>query len=242
MKISTLYSYALRNNEHFQFQTEFKELCETFDLEILKIDSIFTEKYLPLYADLDEAIFKIIKNTITDSRIDTDMTRDSYYRGISDTVKAGLNHFDSTVVAAARRISIPFNTYGNVAQLPLNEETSAIYNLVQELRAYYFNELAILNLDQWIDELEAVNKLYEQLVKSGFEEDASKTELKVKQTRTEIDKIVRAIFTRIEALIEIGGEDAYTDFVRRLNLIINKYANILAQRQGIAAANRETSI
>lgn len=131
------------------------------------------------------------------------------------------------------------NRLRNVAQLPLNEETSAIYNLVQELRANYAAELTKLALAAWVDKLEADNKAYEELVKSSYEEDAAKTELKAKEARTAIDITVRKIFERIEALMLIEGEQNYTEFVRRLNLQIDKYDNTLAQRRGAAKAKRE---
>ena len=229
---------SFRNNEHFQFQTEFKALVQESNPVALKIDQLFTQSYLPLYSALDEAIIKIIKNTFSEARTNADAQRDSTFRGMDDTTRAGLNHFDPTVQTAAKRIRIPIETVGNVASKPLNEETSAIYNLIQELNKNYLNEIAALNLAPWLAKLDADNKLYEALVKSSYEEEAAKTELRVKKTRAEVDKAVRLIFERIEALIIIEGEAQYAELVRRLNLIVEKYANTLAQRQGSSAANK----
>ena len=88
----------------------------------------------------------------------------------------------------------------------------------------------------WVSKLKADNQAYEALVTGGYEEEAAKTELKAKETRTEIDKVVHQIIERIEALIVIEGEANYAEFVRRLNLIFDKYANTLALRKGIAKA------
>lgn len=229
----------LRNNEHFQFQTEFKALVEEFNAQTLKIETLFVQTYLPLYNDEDEALVKIVKNSFSEARSEADRQRDSIFRGLDDSVKAALNHFDPEMQAAAKRIRIPLDTFGNVAQLPLNEETSAIYNLVQELRANYAAELTKLALAAWVDKLEADNKAYEELVKSSYEEDAAKTELKAKEVRIAIDATVRKIFERIEALMLIEGEQDYTEFVRRLNMQIEKYDNTLAQRRGAAKAKKE---
>ncbi|MDR2910270.1 MAG: DUF6261 family protein [Bacteroidales bacterium] len=46
-------------------------------------------------------------------------------------------HFTESVRTAARRLQIVFDTYGNVAAKTLNEETSAITNLIQELAGTY---------------------------------------------------------------------------------------------------------
>ena len=36
-----------------------------------------------------------------------------------------------------------------------------------------------------------------------------------------------------------SGEAAYAEFVRRLNIMFDRYANTLAQRQGIAKAEKK---
>ena len=238
MKINRVDFRSLRNNEHFQCQTEFKALVTEFDAGILKIEQLFENDYLPAYAALDEAITKILKNSFTDERSDSDRQRDQTFRGTVDTLNAGLNHFDPEVQEAARKLKIVFDTFGNVAQLPLNEETSAIYNLVQEITENHAASAAKLNLTLWLAKLKADNEAYEALVTGGYEEEAAKTELRAKQTRTQIDKVVRRIIERLEALITIEGETNYAEFVRRLNLQLDRYANTLAQRRGIAAAKR----
>ena len=236
MKIKRIDFRTLRNNEHFQCQTEFKALVEDFNAATLKIEPYFSDSYIPRYNAEDEALIKIIKSSFTDERSDADRGRDQTFRGIVDTVNGALNHFDPAVQTAARRLKIVLDTYGNVAQLPLNEETSAIYNLVQDLNEKYSVEVGRVSIMPWVDKLKADNQVYEALVMGGYEEEATKTELKAKETRTEVDAVVRQIIERIEALIVIEGETGYTDFVRRLNLIFDKYANTLALRKGIAKA------
>jgi hypothetical protein len=228
-----------RNNEHFQCQTEFKALVEKFDPMTLKIEALFNLHYLPLYADEDKALIKIAKNSFSEERSEADRQRDNIFRGLDDATKAALNYFDPVVRKAAKRIRIPFDAFGNIAKLSLNEETAAIYNLLQELRTNYADEVRTIGLSLWLDQLETDNKAYEALVSSGYEEEAGKTELKIKQTRIEIDKVLRSIFERIEALILINGETGYTEFIRLLNIQLEKYDNILAQRQGIAKARKE---
>ena len=239
MKIRKLPLLHLRNNEHFQCQTEFKALVEEFNAETLNIDQLFNNNYLPAYAALDEAMTKIIKNSFTDKRGSCDYQRDKTFRGLINTLNAGRNHFDPDVRDAARRLKIVFDRFGNVAQLPLNEETSAIYNLVQEVTENHAANAAKLNIITWLNQLKADNEAYEALVTGGYEEEAAKTELKVKQTRLKIDKALRQIIEHIDALITIDGETGYTEFVRRINLQFSKYANILAQRKGIATAKKK---
>ena len=239
MKIKKLHFNQLRNNEHFQCQTEFKALLEGHTPMLIRLMPFFTDNYIPAYNAEDEALIKIVKNTHSDKRGDADRGRDQTFRGSADTVLAGLNHFDPDVQEAARRLKIVFDQFGNVAQLPLNEETSAIYNLVQEVTEKHATDAAKLGLMPWMSKLNADNQAYEALVTSSSEEEALKTEIKAKEARAEVDFRVRQFIERVEALMVVEGEAGYVEFVRRLNLIFERYANTLAQRRGIAKAKRE---
>ena len=239
MKIKKIDFRSLRNNEHFQCQTEFKALVEEFNPDTLKITPYYRINFLPNYIAEDEALIKIIKNSFSELRSDADRLRDQTFRGSVDTLNAGLKHFDPEAREAARKLKIVFDRFGNVAKLPLNEETSAIYNLVQEVRENQSGNAEKLGLMPWLDKLNADNQAYEALVTGGNEEEAAKTELKVKATRADVDTTVRQIIERIEALIVVEGEANYAEFVRRLNLIFDRYANTLAQRKGIAKAKKK---
>ena len=82
--------------------------------------------------------------------------------------------------------------------MPINEETAAIYNLLQELRDGYSAEIQKVELIPWINELEAKNNAVDILVKSRNDE----------------------------------------PFVRKLNLFIDKYNLIVAQREGKRAKKK----
>ena len=239
MKITRVPFTQMRNNEHFQAQTEIKKLIEEFDADRLKINPLFSDVYVPRYHAEDVALIKISKNSITELRSDADRTRDFTFRGTADTVNSCLYHFNPEIQEAARRVKIVFNTFGNVAQLPLSEETSAIYNLVQELFENHSVNIAKIGIVTWLNKLKADNEAYEALAKVSYEEDAAKTELKAKTTRIEVDKALRQIIERIEALIVIEGEADYAEFVRRLNLQLDKYVNTIAQRKGAAKARQK---
>lgn len=239
MKIERTNLSKLRNNEHFQCQTEFKALVEEYNAVTLKIENLFNNSYLPLYAEEDEAILKISKNTFTEARTQADQQRDNTFRGMVDMNKAALNHFHPVTVESAKRLKILFDTYGNISRLPLQEETSAIYNLLQELKGNFSNDVDVLGLRDWMNKLQMDNNAFEALTKESYDEDASKTELKVKEVRTEIDKVFRQIIERLEALMLIEGEENYLDFVRKLNVQLEKYSNTLAQREGRNAAKKE---
>ena len=238
MNIKPIDKQNLRNDEHFQFHTEMKDLVNATGAAALKIADLFTI-YQTCYANEDEALKKVIKSAITADIETADRTRDLTFSGLVGTNKAALNHFDPETSAAARRLKVLFDTFGNLAVKPLNEETSAIYNLLQELSGKYAPDMQKVGLAGWANKLEADNKAFDKLVKERNDENSDKTQLKMKETRTATDKVYADIVKRINALIIVEGEAAYSAFVNKLNGYIDKYNHLLAQRVGRNAAAKK---
>jgi len=132
MKIKGLSQSKMRNDEYFQYHTEFIELVNRAGADNLKIEPQF-ETYMPLYAQVDEALMKIMKSAYTAKIQEADKRRDKVFRGLVDKCRAAEKHFRPEAQQAAEKLKILFNTYGNLAKRPLNEQTSGVYNLVQEL-------------------------------------------------------------------------------------------------------------
>jgi DNA-binding Lrp family transcriptional regulator len=223
MKISKLDFRNLRNDAHFQFHTEFKDLVVQHNPLTLKIKPQF-DSYLPLYNRVDDALKKIVKSEFTAKIHEADKARDEIYLGMAETVAATLRHFNPNVRQSAERLKILFDTYGNVAGKPLNEETSAIYNILQELKGKYTADAATVGLTEWVAELEARNQTFEGLVKERFDETAHRTDIVLREARGKLDEAYRVIAERINALAVVEGVATYEAFIRTLNAVIAKYA------------------
>jgi len=223
MKINKIDFRNLRNDAHFQFHTEFKDLVVQHNPETLKIKPQF-DGYLPLYNRVDDALKKIVKSEFTAKIHEADKARDEIYIGMAETNTAALKHFSPQVREAASRLKILFDTYGNVANKPLNEETSAIYNILQELKGKYTADAASVGIAQWVAELENRNKTFESLVKERFDETAHRTDIVLREARGKLDDAYRIIIERLNALAVVEGEAAYEAFIRTLNAVVAKYA------------------
>ena len=92
MKITAIDNTKLRNEEHYQFQTDFKGLVEKNTPAALGIAVQFTA-YLPLYDNEGEALNVIRRSAVTDDLSDADILRDSTFRGVTDAVKAALEAY-----------------------------------------------------------------------------------------------------------------------------------------------------
>ena len=231
MKIKTIDLYNLRNDEHFQFNAEFRDAVNRFGASSLKIETQF-EVFVTLYAQEDEALKKIMKSAITAEIHAADKLRDQLFRGMVDANKAALNHFSNDVREAAKRLKIVFDTYGNLAQKPLNEQTSGVYNILQDLNGKYAGDSANTGLTDWMNELQTANETLAGLMKDRYEESAMKTDLVLKQVRTQIDAQYRLIIERIEAFVVVEGAGNYSEFIKYWNVVIEKYLTIMAQRMG----------
>lgn len=231
VKINKIYAYDLRNDAHFQFHTEFRNLVQSEGADNLKITAQF-EAWLPLYEKEDTALKKITKSAITAQIQEADKARDDIYLGMVETNTAALRHFSEEVRSAAARLKIVFDTYGDVARKPLNEQTSAVYNILQELKGKYAPDTVSVGIGSWVSELEVRNNAFADLMRERFDETASRSDIVLKEARAEVDAAYFAIRERINALVVVEGVSAYENFIRTLNAVIAKYALLTKSRGG----------
>jgi len=241
LKILALYFRRMRNDEHFQFFTYFLAIVNAVGAAKLKIQQLI-DAFISLLGQEDEALKKIMKSDLTTEINDADVKRDLLFRGMADANRSALNHFKPSVHLAARRMQIVFDTYGNVSIKPVDEETSAVYNLLKELSTNHEADMEAVGLNDWYEELYTVNRRVEQLVLDRNSEADSRTDLVLRQVRGEVEKSYRAIVRRVEALMEVEGETEgapYAAFIHELNTLIERYRLHLAQREGRAAAKKK---
>jgi hypothetical protein len=231
MKTNKINLSNLHNEEHFQFHTEFKDSLTKELAETLQISEAFAT-FLIIYLQEKEALQVIRKSANTQQLADADKDRDIIFRGLVDAIKSGQNHFDENKRAAANRLMIVLDQYGNIARKPYNEETAAINKLEVEASTNYAADVTMLNISDWFTELGSRNKKFDTLMKSRYSEEAVKTLNRMRGVRIEIDNVYRSITSRLDALMLINGTTKYEAFVRELNARVDKYNNIIAQRKG----------
>lgn len=226
----------LRNAEHFQFQTEFKAQVEKSTAQTLGIETQF-HNYQPKYAEESEAMVYISKNSQTELLSNADSYRDQIFRGLCDTVKAACNHFKPEKAEAAKKLTIVFDTYGNLASEAYNEETAKINSLVSDLQVKYAAEINLLGITDWVDELKASNAKFEDVKNNRYNEETTKTALRMKQVRAEIDKQYQGMIKLINALILVNGDSHYKSFVTEMNHRIENAKDVIAKRKGISKSH-----
>jgi hypothetical protein len=241
MKILNVKSKKLRNEEHFQFQTEFNGLVTQFTPATLGIVNEH-EAYVPLFANEGVALDVIIKSAVTSELFDADIKRDITFSGLAGAVKSAGKHFTTETKQAAGRVKLVFDHYGNVAKKPYDEETAAINSMITDLNSDYAADVATLGIAGWLTELKANNDAFDALKKSRYTEEASKTQLRMKQVRMEVDKAYNTMIERINALIIVNGAEPYAAFVNELNQRVDKYNLLVAQREGRNSKGNEPEV
>jgi len=238
MKAQSIQLERMHNDEHFQFHTEFIALLNRTGASQLKVEALF-EAYMTFYKRADAALKKILKSELTKEIQKADKRRDNAFLGLLKKHRICLKHFQPEVQQAAEKLSIPLNTYGNLARKSLNKQSSAVYNLMQELRGAYAEALFTAGLQEWADELETANNDFMDLYRKRQDETSQKPNLKLFQERKNMDKAYRQLIQHLNAHLLLEGAPLYVDFINSLNTLTNKYKTLMAQRAGKAKAKRQ---
>ena len=242
MKINKIYMYNLRNDEHFMFHNEFRDLIAKAAALRLKLETQF-DGYVILINKEDEGLKKITKSALTPKIHEEDKIRDDLYTGMTELTSAMLKNPNQSRREAAKRLKIVFDTYGNISKKTLNEQTSAVINILQELKGDYAADAQTIGLDEYVALLESHNNALETLVKERYDEAAAKTDVVIRDARQLVDAAYEDIAARINALELLEGGELYENFIRTFNAVIAKYNAIVNARQGRkhnkAAANAD---
>jgi len=243
MDTTLIYLYSLHNEEHFQFGEDLIELITRTGVSKLKIQEQF-DAFAAVHSEEDEVLEQIRKSDLTAQMDAADRARDAVFRGLADANLSALNHFRPTVADAARRVQIVLDTYGNIAKRGYAEETGAAYNLATELMQKHEEDIRLLGLDVWAEELLTRNKVVAELLRKRDTEYTGEIDVRMKDVRKQADAAYRTLTRLVEAFGLVAeaqkSEDAemYREFVRSLNKLIDRYKTILSQRRGRAAKKK----
>lgn len=239
LKIKKINLNILRNEEHYQIHSEVKGLVDKYGAAVLGIEELYA-LYLPVYAQEYEALNVIRASQHSEELADADGDRDALTRGFKNTVNGFLGHFNTEKRKAAERIQLVLDHYSDIEVKPYDQETVAIDTMLDELKGISAADIQILGLGDWVTEMENSNNAFRALMTTRYTEKASKTDLKMKQVRIDIDIAYRNIVKNLEAQITLKGEATLTPFVNELNQRIERFGNILAQRKGRSAKSDES--
>jgi hypothetical protein len=227
----------LRNEELFQYITDFKSIINEYPPESMGIAEQY-QKFLELYNNADDVLEQIRKSRYTTEIAQADVERDTTFLGFRNVVKGMQSHFNPEKRKAAINLMMVFNQYGNISKKSYSEETALIHNFLQEMRGKFAPDIETLELQEWVDMLDQNNQEFSTLILQRNEEASQKTSLKMKDLRKEIEDCYIEIIRRIEAITILQNDHTLTEVINKLNANITRYKNVMAQREGRTASQK----
>jgi hypothetical protein len=240
MKFKDLHLNNLRNPGHVQFHTDAIVIVKKYNPVTLNFESELADYELK-FDDEKKAFVLVKKSAKTEDIANADHLRDNTNKGLRGMIKANLYHFNPLKKAAAKRLKVVIDAFGDIINKEYNEATASYTEMIEELLSNHAADLTLLGLGEWIAELTANNNEFKALMGGRYEEGAGKTTLRMKNVRQLVDAAYENMVEQIHALMRVSGAAAYEPLVAEMNQLVDKNNLILAQRQGRNDAEGESS-
>jgi hypothetical protein len=241
MEIEKVQSTHFTHGLHNRFVVEANDLFLKYTPQPLNI--LIQVEILKVSIAKENGCYKIIRrNDFSELKEEVDGERDGLLIGVSKTIRAATDHFKPEVKEAAKRIKNILDAYNRsvpMVKQPYDAETASIENFLNELKTKHADDIKIIGVTEWIEELELVNTRFDKLAKASNEQQAQKTEYRMVKIRREVDKDWKNIIALIKADIIRNGEEDYRDFISEWNELVKHYNDIWAQHQGRNKAKKE---
>ncbi|MDR1561693.1 MAG: DUF6261 family protein [Dysgonamonadaceae bacterium] len=224
MKISKLRLEHQRNEAHYQFMLLLKKLF-TKNPDVAAIVDAVLDAFYDLITLEGQLVDAAKYSDYTEMLAEADKRVDRDIAGITAIVEAGLLHFDPRYVEAAKKISNRLKSFkGEIEKKPYEEESAAVKILLADMKNHYMEQIAILNLGIWLDDLMASQANFENLFIQRNTEWANRPKEKLREVRKEVDAKYHNIVERIDAYGIMNGYATTGAFVDELNREV-KYFN-----------------
>ena len=240
MKVKSIYTYNQRNDEHLGFadaarQTMIKYGPPSIDIP-MQLFAPFAQA-----VDNEDLSYKIVsKSASTDEIGKRDEICDATLVGFAVQTRSFLTHYDPVFQAAANRIMVDYNAFGDIRNKSYVAQATDTVNLLQVLNGKLKPDITLLGLDGWVTRIEETHNAFMEVFNERHDEQAEKDALaRLRECRKETDEAYRVIIDRVNAGIVFNGEAKYKTFVLDINVTIDYYNNLIATRRGRAAAEKE---
>jgi hypothetical protein len=240
MKLVRVKLSALRNEEWFQYQTELLTLLKNNPEVKAGMGVLYTD-FSALYGQADQALQVLRKSAWTAEIEALDQARDRLLTGLSEAVDALLHGFDASKEFPARQVRVTLDKYGRIQGDTYNQETAAIYNLLQDLKGPQAAEVSTLGLGGWVTAIEKANKEFETGFTRRTQESVAQSPYGIKPVRTQTDRNVREMFDRVDAFaLTAAKPEPYDAFITQMNGFSDYYKRLLAAREATNAHKAAT--
>jgi hypothetical protein len=242
MSIKSISTHNQRNDEHLGFMTAIRTTLAKYSPTSIDLTNVLVAQFGDKVNNEDVSYKIVAKSSLTEEISKLDSASDSILVGFTTQIRAFMTHYDPAFQAAANRIMIVYNAFGDIRNKSYVAQTTDVVNFLQELKGKLNSDVVLLGLQGWVTRIEQANNEFMTVFNARQNEQASKNALtRLRTCRKETDEAYRAIVNRVNAGIAFNGETKYKTFVLDINTTIDYYNNLMAQRRGRAAAKKNTS-
>ena len=227
----------LKNELYFEHILDVIRLVETYEIDITMFGGEY-ERLKTLCDTLDKVLEQVKLSEYTAKIEKLDAQRENQHGILRDLIKASLRDDEEEVSEAATILSHLFKTYGRMHEKTYDEETAAIYNLVEDLQGRYSEQVETLGLQNKVEKLKNTNIEFKKLMNLRDTEKSLKIKDRAVDIRKEIDKCYGNIVRCIEAKTILDPNHGLTPFINELNTNIDRYSNVLAIKAGKKTAKK----
>lgn len=165
--------------------------------------------------------------------------RDTLWKSSNNYLKAMTEHPDSELAAIAERLKAEYDKYGDIANMPIVQESGALHNLFQDIRAIPAQDRIKIHFEEWFNALETAENNYLAAIAARTDVRAEKEIGAVKRTRSEAEAAYAHLVEVVNLLAKVEGDTAYLPFINRMNVLIAEQKATLKARQTRAAKAKE---
>ncbi|MDR1645125.1 MAG: DUF6261 family protein [Tannerellaceae bacterium] len=270
MKVLKINLSNLHNEEWFGIHTDWKDQVSHFGEVVLDIKELFY-LYLPLLDKADKVLLVLRKSVFTEDMKRSDKERKKIFKSFLRVAKDSINLSDAAKKEAARRL---FNLLEQYEQYGVkgsySEESSGIYNLLQDLSGKYSADVTLLGLTEWVKSLRQAEDKFLAFRAQRIQETIDKPKASLIELRIQIDRLYLAMVSILDAklladglggdiVVDPGDLDTGTwedndptppefrgnivyNFVVAWNVFVQKYHNLLAARAGRLARKKQPDV
>jgi hypothetical protein len=225
--------HDLRNELWFSYHLNFRDLVQRWTPAALGIAALYPA-YERLVDEADVSLEQVSKSFFTNKIQTMDRSRDECFRGLKLAVKSFLKSSDPQKKEAAEKLTILFDTYGDITKREYDAKSATIYNFLQEVQmpGKYSEDIKTMELTGWVNDLANYSSQFNILVDKRCAEKLQKPERRLVVVRRETDACYGKLITAIEVFMLTNPGHVPDDFIRELNTDIKHYKTVFAQTKG----------
>ena len=232
--INTFSITRLSNPVHLQFMDYVVTLVSDKNPTALNVKpqhDLLSQKVTEL-----KDLYKAVQGSpISEQIIEADALRDQIMTGIVKVVEANTYHYDEHVRVWAHLLKNNIRVYGdNLVRNDFQTETAKIESIANDWRTKpeLLNAMTMLEMNEWMIELENANREFKRLYALRTEEISQKSEETMQTKRVEVNAAYTDLCKYLNSFAVINSSNpAYEVVISGINAYVDQYATLLKQKR-----------